>query len=209
MELFSKLKKMVMEPKVYSLLVRSARGQVLHIGVHFSLEEAYAAARKRMELLATHKEGEAMDIDLWNSIPIRDVITQAFDPNKIIPDPKTVPTDPVNTNLLAAQAMEIDTENMPAILRALLAGDISPLDSPLTLSRMNDSMQLPTVQDYIDEVKDAKNDLLDKLIETGDPTKLEKLGSLLTANEKRYVLKKIADKTPQSPVAAPKVDPKA
>ena len=71
---FPKIKKMLSEPKVYALLVRARSGELLHIGVHFSLEEAYSVASKRMEILHGFDPEEPVDIDLWNSVPASEIV---------------------------------------------------------------------------------------------------------------------------------------
>lgn len=185
-----------MEPKVYAVSIKSTRGTVLHMGVHFSLEEAYSAARKRMELLTPHKPGEAMDIDLWNCFSVRDVIVQSFDPNRLVPDPRNVPLDPPNP-MQGLGPVFIPDEGMPDLLKAILGvGDIELVDAPISVN-MPASGAIHSVQDFVDEVKASKNDLLNKLIETGDTSQVDKLGKFLTANEKKLVLKKIAERAPE------------
>lgn len=214
MDLFSKLKKMVMEPKVYALFVRSIRGQVLHIGIHFSLEEAYAAARIRMEQLAPHKPGEAMDIDLWNVMPARECIAQFFDPNKIIPDPKTTPADPPNPMApypgMPATTMFSPVPGMivgqgpipPEILKLLMSlgpTSIPPAmgsGAPEPVPNAGIQAQDITIKDYVQEMKDIKNEMLQKLVDNGSIEEVDKLGRLLSSHERKFVLKKIAEKAP-------------
>ena len=44
MDIISNLKREIMEPKVFAVMVRSENAQALYLGVHFSLEEAYSSA---------------------------------------------------------------------------------------------------------------------------------------------------------------------
>jgi hypothetical protein len=83
MDIFSNLNRMVLEPKVFAIVVKSPSGQAVHIGVHFSLEDAYAAASRKMETLPAYKPGEPIDIDLWNSLSARQVVAQLVNPLKI------------------------------------------------------------------------------------------------------------------------------
>jgi hypothetical protein len=84
MDIFTHLKRMVAEPKVYALTVESSQGQVLYLGVHFSLEEAHVAARDQLESFAPFAlKGDTVSIDLWNIMPARQVIAQLIDPSKI------------------------------------------------------------------------------------------------------------------------------
>ena len=75
----TKIKKAVLEPRFYALLVRSIRGQVLHTGVHFSLDEAYSAARTKMNMMARHNPGDSVDIELWNCMSAKDCLDQISD----------------------------------------------------------------------------------------------------------------------------------
>lgn len=193
-EFLEKLNRMIMEPKVYALLVKSTRGQVLHMGVHFSLEEAYAAARVRMQTLAPHQVGEAMDIDLWNCMTVRECLIQFFDPNKVIPDPATISADPPNpmTPKIIIGSGPMPPEVFQALLDAV-GGSRTRGTPPVSDA---EAQTAPTIQDHVTEVKEAKNDLLQKLVETGDSSEVDKLGRVLTSYERKYVLKKIADKVP-------------
>lgn len=71
------------EPQIFAMVVSSKMGQRLHIGVHFSLEDAYAVARTEMEALGQHKPGDAVDIQLWNMVPAHDVLNKMIDTGKI------------------------------------------------------------------------------------------------------------------------------
>ena len=68
MDIISNLKREIMEPKVFAVMVRSENAQALYLGVHFSLEEAYSSAVKT---LPGWKPGDNTDIDLWNSMPAK------------------------------------------------------------------------------------------------------------------------------------------
>jgi len=81
MDIISNLKREIMEPKVFAVMVRSENAQALYLGVHFSLEEAYSSAVKT---LPGWKPGDNTDIDLWNSMPARLALAYLMDPLKII-----------------------------------------------------------------------------------------------------------------------------
>ena len=189
---------MVLEPKVYALLVTSNRGQVMHLGVHFSLEEAYSAARQRMEMLTPHKPGEAMDIELWNTMTARQVIAQISDPMHISASdlPKGTPNTPVDNNTIPAQGAVVieGFGTLPPILQALMDSS-----SPFPQKKQENGEQppvAPTLKDHIQDVRESKNDLMKKLIEDGDIAAVEKVRDLLGAHSRRYVLKAIEKKHP-------------
>ena len=190
MDIFTKLKRTVTEPKIYAVMVESARGQVLHLGVHFSLEEAYSAARQRMEVLAPHSQGEAMDIDLWNTIPARQAIAQLMDPswaNELVKLPEGAPENPVDSHLAPVNQGQIVAGNFPPMLQKLLErpGAVQPIATPTTI---------PTISDHIKDIKTKKNELMKKLIDDGSISQVEKLKSLLGPYSRRYVLRAIEKK---------------
>lgn len=77
------IKKQVFEPRIFSLLVRTIRGEFLYIGVHFFLEEAYTAASIEVTTLLGAAPTDPVEICLWSSLPARDVMNQVLDPVKI------------------------------------------------------------------------------------------------------------------------------
>lgn len=211
LDLLTKLKKMVVEPKVYSMLVKSVHASLLHVGVHFSWEDAYVAASKRLNTIAVHKTGEQIDVEYWNSMTVRDVIVQAFDPNKVIQDAKSILPDPPNP-FAHIPPVIMGHGNIADLIKSLMEFGESKNSLP-KLIKIPDMLldplpPLETIQDHVDDVKGAKNELLNKLISTGDPLEVEKLGKLITTNEKKYVLKKIAEKAPKNPTSEPKEAPK-
>jgi len=168
--------KMNIEPKIYAVLVKSNRGQFLHIGAHHSLDEAYSRARSAMEGFIPHDKGESIDLDLWN----------------------TVSTDKLSKNIdqelgeitKIGNVIPLTGNNIPPILRAILGG--LPLDEE---SQFPESHK-HTIDDYVQDFKSSKNTLMKELIKAGDVTKVEKVKELLGTNARRYVLKAIEKKKP-------------
>lgn len=62
---FSKLKRMIVEPKVYALVVKTNRMAILHVGVHHSLDEAFAAVKQRALSESGHKDVSKLNLDMW------------------------------------------------------------------------------------------------------------------------------------------------
>jgi hypothetical protein len=81
MDIISNLKREIMEPKVFALMVKSENAQALYLGVHFSLEEAYSSA---VRTLPGWKPGDNTDIDLWNGMPARLAVAYLMDSSKIV-----------------------------------------------------------------------------------------------------------------------------
>ncbi|MFA5752868.1 MAG: hypothetical protein WC910_07365 [Bacteroidales bacterium] len=172
LNIFEKINKSVLEPNLYALVVKTPEREVLHIGVHFSLDEAYEAACQNISRHMTKEQRESTEItmEMWESMTARNVVIKMSDPNKIaIDEPVPVIND------------------QPAV-----PGEQRP-------------PEIPPVETCINDFKRAKNVLLARLIDEGDPRKIERMSAqVITANEKRLVLKKIADKTavPQKNVEA-------
>lgn len=193
--MFSKLKRMVKEPKIYALIVESEHGQALHLGVHFSLEEAYAVARARMETLIPHRPGQAMNIDLWNTLSARQVIAQLMDPawaNELVPGGEKKELSPEEKERIAA----VNNGDLPQEIGALLtsfstnqAADEKP---PEVIEKKD--VVLSTVNDHVKEIKKKKNLLMKKLIDDGSISQAEKLKSFLGTNSFKYVLRAIEKK---------------
>jgi hypothetical protein len=178
---------MVSEPKIYAVLVESARGQVLHLGVHFSLEEAYAAARVRMESLTPHSKGEAMDIDLWNTMPARQAIAQLMDPswaNELVKLPESNGETPVDSRVQTGPVEQVDPQKLSSMLDSLFLKPATEEKQPAET----------TINDYVQGIKTKKNALMKKLIQDGDVAQVEKFKSVLGPYSRRYVLKQIENK---------------
>jgi hypothetical protein len=190
------LKRAVLEPKIYALMVESARGQVLHLGVHFSLEEAYAAARQKMDVLAPPMQGEAIDIDLWNSMSARQVIAQLMDPakaNELIQStlPEGTSKEPVDHAIIGPTFVVGNAsggiDKLPEMLKKLL-------EKPEAVRPLVKT----TIGEQVKDIKSKRNELMKRLIRDGDTARVEELKSVLGANSYRYVLKAIEKRSNKS-----------
>ena len=74
--MFDKIKKQVLEPKIFAVIARASNAAVLHQGVHFTLEEAFNAAGRRLVDSGGAKMGQPIEMDLWSAIPAREVLTK-------------------------------------------------------------------------------------------------------------------------------------
>lgn len=61
-------------PKVYSIVVSSKRGTILHSGVYSSLDDAYAYARKDLFAYTPHKDNDGVEIDFWATMDVATVL---------------------------------------------------------------------------------------------------------------------------------------
>jgi hypothetical protein len=213
MDISSKIKRTVLEPKVYALLVTSAKGQILHLGVHYSLEEAYSSARQRMEVLAPHDSREAVDIQLWNSMSARQVIACLTDPQKVN-ESNGVDAHRTITPMVNGAFLVEGTGELPPIIKALLDGPTTgpAFASPVFIPEVPETPEVPeeaeqpvitTIDDHIQDVKDSKNDLIKKLIEEGDMAQVDKLKPLLGTYAHRLVLKEIKERDAHSTSVVP------
>lgn len=192
------IKKTVLEPKVYALIVKSKCGQALHIGIHFTLEEAYSSARKRVEKIPGYKEGDAVDIDLWNTMSGRQAIVELMDPTKLsavslgVNANQELPFVEIKGN--PAEALEHMPEAVRNLLEDVMAGPEHFMEKIMA------SGEQDTIEDCVNDMKLVKNDLMKKLIEEADVEKVGKLKSLLGPNSYRYVMGQIEKKSvPQIP----------
>ena len=196
-----KIKKMISEPKIYAIMVRSMRGQALHIGVYFTLEEAYSSARKQLESFSPHFVGEAVDIDLWNSIPIRQALTGAIGEEII----ETTSSEPQNNfssgeenilndeviNNLFGLSLKKDKKELPNNISSELKPP-KPIEKPLlNTTSLTIEEQILSIKKIKEEIVKQKNTLMKDLIRQCDIQGVEKLKTLLGANAYRYVIEEI------------------
>lgn len=188
----TQIKKITLEPKMFALLVKSPAGTILHIGAHFTLEEAYSAASNKIKTLVTYKEGDMVDIDLWNSVTAKEAISMLMDPVQISEVFKSESTGELS-------ASEID--DLPLIIQEILR-QTTPISAKTAINRLSKDKKedntKPVLTDYVQHAKDAKNDLMKKLIEDGNINAVEKVSSLLGATSRKYVIKEIEKKNTES-----------
>jgi hypothetical protein len=173
MDILSNISKAIIEPRIYTVLVKSTKGQALHMGVYFSLEEAYSAAVRE---IPGYKNGDRADMDLWDSLPARDVIVSILNPIKIEAIENENPLLNEIKKLLPMDGEEIhivEKENLPKEIKELI--DIKPMD----------------VNDYIQSMEHSKNILMGKLIESGDVSKANEIKQLIGNISHKYIIKEI------------------
>lgn len=153
------IKKSITEAKMFAMIVTSKYGQILYMGVHFNLDEAYSVARRKIESIAPHNPNDSVDIGLWNSIPAKVVMEGFLESGS-------------GLMILPATGIHVELDSYPVS---------------------------NSVEDYVKDIKDSKNDLMKKLIEDGDLEQVEKLKDFLGTYSKRFVVKAIKEKMVDNP----------
>jgi len=70
-----KLKRIFTEPKVYALVLRTKAGAVLHLGVHYSLDDALDEAAITLGE-GSHIPGDGPEIEMWTSLDGQTLMTE-------------------------------------------------------------------------------------------------------------------------------------
>ena len=139
-DLMNKVKKASVEPKVFGVMVRSGSHINLYVGVHLSLEDAFAEAKRRFLLEIPPMGNRGVDLELFVAMPGAEALKQLLE-----------------------------------------SGSAAPLVSPA----------LAPIGVHIKQVKEAKNALMRRMIDSKD---LEALGSakgLLNKREIKFIESKI------------------
>lgn len=192
--LFSNIKRMLIEPKVYALIVSSSKGQTLHLGVHFSLEEAYSVARRKLEQIAVHDPGEAVDIELWTSSSARQI-------SMTINGADSVQKDNIDDHKSSVKEFSSNDQQDSVIPQSVFAEndldkipeEIKQIIRNITISNSNPkNLFLETNDDAM--VENPKNDLMKKLIAEGSMFQVNKNKGMLDESSLQYVKSAIRDK---------------
>jgi hypothetical protein len=72
--------KPVTEPSFFALLVKTINVKFLHLGVYNSVDAAFSAAVEQMKDLPFYNTADAVEIELWNSVPLSEVSNNAPKP---------------------------------------------------------------------------------------------------------------------------------
>ena len=78
-ELLTSLPQKTMEPKIYSLVVKTNRLVILHMGVYYTLDEAFAAVKQRaLEESGIKDAPMNVDMWMWEILPANAVLNKMF-----------------------------------------------------------------------------------------------------------------------------------
>ena len=179
----SNIRKQVSEARVYAVLVRSSRGSALHLGIHFSLDDAYATARARMQAMAPHSPTEAIDIELWNVMSARQAVAQFVDPS----------AGGVDELLKRIQSLPPITQVEQGANTPLSPINYLPKETPSTTPAKPSPQG--TLKDSVQSVRESRNVLMKQLITQGDLTLVDKFKEILGPSSSRYVKQAIINKS--------------
>lgn len=79
-----RLKRLFMEPHVYAVLLQSRKGAILHLGVHYSLDEAIEAGTPTLLSLAPHKNGDNVVVEMWTVLKGGDAARKLLDSMSLV-----------------------------------------------------------------------------------------------------------------------------
>lgn len=147
-----------LEPKVFSLLVRSRRGVLLYLGVHHSLDSAYDSAVAAMRAKLPQTQNEEVNIDLWTCMAPEDAVRELLEDVPLVED---TPVEPINLPGIPVP--------VPGRLRR-----------PLTVRKER-------IKTAVNEEQVKKSLLMQKIIDSGDLKLLEENRKFLSKPEIRFV----------------------
>ena len=91
-ELIPTLKTTLKEPRIYALVMNSAEGGILHLGIHNSLDEAIEATHPAVHEAGGPLNGGVPQVEMWTALDGAEVIRAMVDfkPMKTSPAKKKV-----------------------------------------------------------------------------------------------------------------------
>lgn len=190
---FKNIKREIVEPKIYAILVKSLRGFLLHVGVYFSLDDAYADAKEKLELSAPYEGTDLVIMETWNSMSLREAIFQSINPDKrgewfvLTPDNiknKDYPADLPEEVIKALDIIKVQ-DSSPEELQ-----EPEKVEVEVKAEEQHEPMAV-TSEDLLKEVHIVKDSLIKQIIENNDENTLIAADSIFTRSEKRYILHEI------------------
>jgi len=190
---FKNIKREIVEPKIYAILVKSLRGFLLHVGVYFSLDDAYADAKEKLELSAPYEGTDLVIMETWNSMSLREAIFQSINPDKrgewfvLTPDNiknKDYPADLPEEVIKALDIIKVQ-DSSPEELQ-----EPEKVEVEIKAEEQHEPMAV-TSEDLLKEVHIVKDSLIKQIIENNDENTLIAADSIFTRSEKRYILHEI------------------
>lgn len=190
---FKNIKREIVEPKIYAILVKSLRGFLLHVGVYFSLDDAYADAKEKLELSAPYEGTDLVIMETWNSMSLREAIFQSINPDKrgewfvLTPDNiknKDYPADLPEEVIKALDIIKVQ-DSSPEELE-----EPEEVEEVEEVKEQHEPMAV-TSEDLLKEVHIVKDSLIKQIIENNDENTLIAADSIFTRSEKRYILHEI------------------
>ena len=188
---FFGLKNKEIEPQVFAILVTSTQGNLLHLGVHYSLEEAYFTARERLFNISKNKN-LPVEIDLWNSAPLKNLVKQGKG------ETIEVLTTLNSTDSVSPPSVEVISVTPGQIPQAILDKivELSSQNTEKIIGTKDSSNKKEkeyTLEEQAELIREAKNIFIKNLVEAKiEPEKIPQ--DILNNNEKTFISKKVSQK---------------
>lgn len=149
-----KLKRIFVEPKVYAVTLESRHGAILHLGVHYSLEEAIGAATPTLMAVYPHEPEDTIAVDMWTCLDSRTVVNAvtSIDPRDYTDH--TTKKNPVKTSVISndERVKQIrDSKNQ--LMKSLIEGK-----NIRELEKVKDLLSKPEQNLIIDKIREKKNE---------------------------------------------------
>lgn len=78
-DLFTKIKRRLIEPKIFAIVVRTRSLSLLHVEVHYTLEDAFLAAKQKLyDSLPDDKKSEHIEMFLFNSLATQQFLPKFY-----------------------------------------------------------------------------------------------------------------------------------
>jgi len=156
-----RLKRLFIEPKVYALILESRSGSILHLGIHYSLDEAIKAASPTLTSISQHKDGENATLDMWTSLSGEDVIQELLNPGSftdIVPkvlqpsDGPNIPEKKKQVVLTAEDQIRQIKDSKNKLMQSLVEnGDVGAVE------KAKDLLSKPEKDLIISKITNGKN----------------------------------------------------
>jgi hypothetical protein len=118
-----KLRQKTVEPKIYSLVVKANRVAILHVGVYYSLDEAFGAIKVRAmaETKTIDPSKLTLDLLMWEVMPAVGILNRLFDEQPpeqaLLPaEIEAIPQATISTSEYVKQVYNMKNELMQRII---------------------------------------------------------------------------------------------
>lgn len=154
-DILQNIKKLFLEPQIYAVVLESKGGIVLHLGVHYSLDEAVRAATPAVNMVTP--SGEVPRINLWSSIQGRDLIRSIVSMESAPVIAQAATTNPIPEKPKEPISLESQAESFKKAKNELMQKLISTDDLTLP-SRFKDFLSESELKLVISEIIKKQKD---------------------------------------------------
>jgi hypothetical protein len=89
------------EPQVYAVILEAKGNSILHLGIHYNLDDAVEAATPTLQSTASLNEGDNVRVEMWASLKGEDVMMALTEATKGFPHEGRRPENRTAKELLA------------------------------------------------------------------------------------------------------------